>query len=408
MKIVLCTDSFKTGGGGVASYAHDFVDAFSKEYEFVIVTNDDYQASANEKFEVVKIKDTDFSLENANRLTNLISKEKPDIIVNSFFPLLSLVVPYLPNEIHVVNISHFMDGRLAWAAGFNANYADEVVALSSYNKSYLEKKFKIENSAKVSVVYNFMPPLQDVDIETKKQRICLKIVYPGGHSYAKSAEVVCDALKQLLKTELDFDFYWLGNITLPGAHWPLSRTCLVSDCLNSNDKRIKVFGPVTREDSKKIIADANIFLLPSRGEGCPITLLEAMRAGCVPIISDVPHGSLDIIQDNKTGFVVRQGNAKDIVSRITSIINNHTDCFKIYDNSYHKFNTDLQASHWLNCMKTILSQNINHRDRTAFNLSKYKKDAQKYKFMLKAAWLKDRLLIQPYHILAFRWIRYKE
>lgn len=30
-RILFCTDTYNTGHGGVAAYAHDFVDAFSKD-----------------------------------------------------------------------------------------------------------------------------------------------------------------------------------------------------------------------------------------------------------------------------------------------------------------------------------------------------------------------------------------
>ena len=42
MKLLFCTSSFKTGIGGIASYAHDFINAFAKEYEIVIITGDSF------------------------------------------------------------------------------------------------------------------------------------------------------------------------------------------------------------------------------------------------------------------------------------------------------------------------------------------------------------------------------
>lgn len=51
----------------------------------------------------------------------------------------------------------------------------------------------------------------------KRDRLILKIIYPGGCSYGKSAEVVCKSLKLLLRTNLNFEFYWTGNTKIVGA-----------------------------------------------------------------------------------------------------------------------------------------------------------------------------------------------
>lgn len=405
-KILFCTNTYKTGGGGVASYAHDFVDAFSKDNEILIVSGDDYVCQADEINKVVHIPSSDFCLHNAKRLMDIINEYKPSLIVNSYFPLLALLLPYIQDDIKILSISHFMNGKLAWAAGFNGNYSDTIVALSSYNKKFIDKKFNIGEPSKTKVVLNFMPSIHGVTTDVKKNRNVLKIVYPGGHAYAKSAEVVCLALKKLLKSDLVFDFYWLGNIQLPGANWPFSRTRFVSDCVDSNDCRIKAFGPVSREEAKKIIAEANVFLLPSRGEGCPITLLEAMRAGCIPIISDAKHGSLDIIEDGKTGFVVKQGSSDAIYNRICDIIKNHDKYTTIYDNTLTKFESELSYEHWFKNMQDIFELPQNHYKRFSFDKDKFFQDSKKFKRMLFKTWLDDRFHVQPYHILSFRWIRY--
>lgn len=50
---------------------------------------------------------------------------------------MAIVTPYVDNHIKIISISHFTDGRLAWAAGMNGNYVDNIVTLSSFAKSIL-------------------------------------------------------------------------------------------------------------------------------------------------------------------------------------------------------------------------------------------------------------------------------
>jgi glycosyltransferase involved in cell wall biosynthesis len=49
---------------------------------------------------------------------------------------------------------------------------------------------------------------------------------------------------------------------------------------------------------------SSVFVLPSRFEGMPNSLLEAMAAGLPPIVSDASPGPLEMVEDGRTGLVV--------------------------------------------------------------------------------------------------------
>lgn len=403
-KLLFCTESYITGRGGVASYAHDFIDAFTDQYEISVVTSDKYEKSEKESTEIYHINGGDYSESNARIFLALLGNIKPDIVVNSAYPLIAMLSPYLDNEIKIISISHFIDGKLSWFAGFNADYTDCIISLSTYGKTYLERKFHIMDKVKTKVVYNFMPKITPRYPE-KMNRKVLKIVYPGGCSYAKSAEIVCLALKRLLKTGLDFEFYWLGKTKIAGGNSGHFKTNYVEDCL-PQDHRIKQIGPVPREKSKELLADANVFLLPSRGEGFPITLIEAMRSGCIAIVSNARHGSLDAVTDGKNGLIVKQGSASAIVAKLSDIILHHEKYKYLYTASYQYFKTYLTREAWKNNMQQVLSAVSTHEKRTeSFDITRYLKDCERLRHMVRGFWLRDRLH-QLYHFFAFRWIRY--
>lgn len=402
-KLLLCTSSYKTGGGGVASYAHDLVKLFNKTYNIVIITNDNYALNEND-IKIYHLKMNDFSINNAKKLLTIIDYEKPDIILNSNFHLLSIISPFIPNNINLISISHFVNDKLAWFAGYNAKYIDNIISLSTYGKQYLEKEFKIKQTDKISIIYNYIPSISSPDILSKTNRNILKIVYPGGCSYYKSAEIVCEAILKLLKTSFEFELYWLGNTKIPGGNWKFSKIRSINEILPS-DSRIKQLGPVTREEAQKILNETNIFLLPSRGEGLPISLLEAMRGGCIPIISDAKHGSLDIITHKKNGIIIPQNSSQAIVNILIDILKRHKQYINIYTNSLNTINEDLNSQIWYKKMNHLLQKGNNHIPRKQLTQIKFLFSVLKARIYLIYHFIKDRRR-QLYHYIYFRYLRY--
>ncbi len=53
--------------------------------------------------------------------------------------------------------------------------------------------------------------------------------------------------------------------------------------------------PDTNEEVMQIMARHDLFVLPTRFEGSPVTVLEALSSGLVPIVSDLPGGITEIV-----------------------------------------------------------------------------------------------------------------
>ena len=58
----------------------------------------------------------------------------------------------------------------------------------------------------------------------------------------------------------------------------------------------------TRHDILRLLGALDLFVMPSRYEGCPYALLEAMAAG-VPVVATAVPGITDIIESNETGWL---------------------------------------------------------------------------------------------------------
>lgn len=405
MKIILATSTFELNGGGISSYAHDLVNVYKGDNEVVVITGDSYIKKIGDDFDVYNINWKNSSVDNAKKIIALFERIKPDIIVNSNAYLLSLITPYLDDEINIVNISHFVNGKLADIAGFNSEYVDSVISLSSFGKLYLDKKFNVSDKTKVKIVYNFLPQIKESDaiLEKKIKNEVLTIVYPGGSSLHKSPALVSKILFSLIDTDLNFKFIWLGNTLLPISSLYTNKKTIRE--IIPEDKRVIFTNRLTREEAQEIIESANIFLLPSKGEGCPISLLEAMRVGTIPIVSDSKHASREIIKNGENGFIVGQNDIYSFVNLIKDIIFNSKRYESIYRNSLKTFVDEFNENKWKCNMDIVFMSKYNHTKRHPFNIFGYLVNV----FRLRCLWYYNRCVeifrSLKYHILFRIYIR---
>lgn len=354
MKILLATSKAIPGGGGIASYNQELVRLLGNNNEIVLLTDSDEH---NVKGYVDTCSTFGYSNNNvayAKDLIESINNAGYDCIINSNSSFLPVMAPFL--TVPIVTVSHFVNGRHAVNAGYNADYLNAVIALSHYGKQFIESKFDIRDKDKVKVVYNFVAATDDVDSD-KPSRRPIRIVYPGGTSIEKSVDVIQQLVYRLLASDLDFEFYWLGGTQLPSAKMTLLGLHKSED-LFKKDSRIHITGIIPRQEAEKILMSSNIFLLPSRGEGCPMTLLEAMRGGCIPIVSDAHHGSREIIEQSAAGIIVRQNSSKQLFDEICKIIEHPEDYEDYYVKSRKYLNTYLSQDVWAEHMLSIINNAI--------------------------------------------------
>ncbi|MBM4147385.1 MAG: glycosyltransferase family 4 protein [Nitrospira sp.] len=85
---------------------------------------------------------------------------------------------------------------------------------------------------------------------------------------------------------------------------------------------INFYGALKHHDALKVLSENDMFIMPSFFEGMPISLLESMAQGLVPIVSNL-KGSTDLIVRNElNGCLVQPGDKKGFISAICSLSKN--------------------------------------------------------------------------------------
>lgn len=84
-------------------------------------------------------------------------------------------------------------------------------------------------------------------------------------------------------------------------------------------ERITFHGWLTREQVRPLFDTADVLVLPSRYEGMPIVVLEAMGCGLPVIATDIP-GTRELIQEGETGHLVPVEDAAALAKALARLL----------------------------------------------------------------------------------------
>jgi glycosyltransferase involved in cell wall biosynthesis len=79
------------------------------------------------------------------------------------------------------------------------------------------------------------------------------------------------------------------------------------------ERRVQFLGH--REDVPRLLAEADVFVLPSRSEAFPNCAIEAMAAG-LPVVASATGGLLDLIEHGHTGLLFEPGNPEALAAAL--------------------------------------------------------------------------------------------
>ena len=312
MKILLLTSSL--GGGGAERIAISLCNRFAanKNDEIVLVSILDDSVPGN----VLYKNDLSPQVRHINlhgktglepkaiwRLFRIIGSERPDI-VHCHVSATSLLLPVIFfGDIQYFNTIHTLAERHNANAGiikkmlthylFGCNKVKPITISETCHKSY----FKTYRNHYDICVTNGSEPLKTTEkLEEAKRKIdALKknlettvFIHVGRNHPVKNHGRLFNVFSRLEAEGVNFILIVLGdeydswNVTL------------------KNSKNIFLLGP--KNNVGDYMAQADFFVLSSDFEGLPMTLLEAMSMGVVPI-STPAGGVVDVIEDGITGYL---------------------------------------------------------------------------------------------------------
>lgn len=183
-----------------------------------------------------------------------------------------------------------------------------IVVLSQLEKDAIVSRYEVVD---VSVLPNCVDVKEQLHVkENNTQEKPITFGYIGRITKEKGMAFLLEACKSLKKDGVEFKLVLAGKEDCPNEFIPY-----FEDSLKESFEYVGVvFGNKKEEFMNKL----DLFVLPSFFEGLPMSLLECMAHGVVPITTNV--GSIsDVVIDNKNGVFIKVKDSETIYNAICKL-----------------------------------------------------------------------------------------
>ena len=238
----------------------------------------------------------------------------PAIYVPNYDSRHSCIVPTLSSNVKSVGIAHSDDSQHYTHVLHLAPYWDAVVGVSSAVTNALTALAPgLEDRQRT--ILNGVPVPASLPDADRAPGSPIRAVYTG--RIVNFQKRVLDLIS--IVGELHAQGTQL-EMTVAGSGVDLGRF-LDAASVHMSAGRLHYPGAIEHARIASLLAANDLFILPSSFEGLPVSLLEAMAHGCVPIVTDIRSGVPEVVRDGENGFVVPVGSISDFAERITRLAN---------------------------------------------------------------------------------------
>lgn len=184
-------------------------------------------------------------------------------------------------------------------------HASGIIAQSEYAAEYKREVFG--NDINLRVIPNSLRDIEDVEVKVRKKQV----IGVGRLSYEKGFDRLIDAFSRIPGHD-----EW--KLVLVGSG-PLRQQLEKQAAESGMTDRVDFLG--ARNDVDYLLAESSIFVIPSRCEGFPNALCEAM-ASPLPCIAFDSISASDIIENRVSGVILHDGDIDSLANEICMLMDN--------------------------------------------------------------------------------------
>jgi glycosyltransferase involved in cell wall biosynthesis len=275
---------------------------------------------------------------------NHLREFKPTIVLANLSEISFEVLRYLPAGVFRMGAIQSDDPGVYASIASYAGVLDALAGVSAAIKRRVEA-----NASFAGVPVKYLP--YGVSMPEKLPASCgnmasaLRILYLGRViQEQKRVRLFPEILKRLAASGIPF-------------HWTVAGDGPDRRFLEANlrtvrpDQSVSILGAAKYEEVPALLAAHDVFLLASDYEGLPLSLLEAMGHGLVPVVSNLPSGIPEVVDEN-TGILVAPDNTVGYAEAIIALHNNRAELIRLSRNARERvcreFSIASMTDRWLN------------------------------------------------------------
>lgn len=227
--------------------------------------------------------------------------QAPSIMLMAYDFLGNSIAPALSEKV----------GVISWVQADEGNYYEQTYRLGRYCNAVVCVSERIKSTVaehnpmigrRAHVIHNSSVSEREVVKKKSVQRKKLRLIYTGRLvQYQKRVLDFIDLACSLDRIGVAYELTLIGEFSAYENIHELFRTKAKE---HLKDGRIRLPGRATRTQILKALSEHDIFLLLSDFEGFPLSLVEAMARGCVPVVAEMESGIGEVITSGKNGLIV--------------------------------------------------------------------------------------------------------
>ena len=184
--------------------------------------------------------------------------------------------------------------------------SDYIIAVSNEIRDVLVSNLRAEPS-KISVISfgvdtSFFAPIQKMDARRKldideREKV---VLFLGKVHFGKGVDIIAECARRM--PDVTFILVGIGSLT-------------------ASTDNCRAVGAYPDDQIPVWMNTADVFVLPSRSEGTPVVLLEALSC-CIPVVASKVGGIPDLVKDGKTGYLVESEDVDMFESKLRELLAN--------------------------------------------------------------------------------------
>jgi len=166
-------------------------------------------------------------------------------------------------------------------------------------------------------------PVPCVNHEEKEVGDNINIIFIGRLEAAKGYLLLPVIAKKVNESNSNVHWHVVGSVAEPA---------------NENitwDEHVTVrhYGDMLNDAVLELLKSMQILILPSVAEGMPVIIIEAMKAGVIPLVNNIDGGIQELVIDDKTGYKIENNSIAGYVEKINSLSTDKSQRIKMSYNS---------------------------------------------------------------------------